>query len=200
MKKEIISIKGSIRELGDVNVNAIEAYKELMERYEFMRTQRDDIVEAKESLEKVIAELSKRENYWIFLMGGGKAEKIALRPIARKSPHVISMAEIKHRFIDEYALFAKCDLMLTMESANMHLASLTGIPVVSIWGATHPFAGFMGWNQTKDNAVQADLDCRPCSIFGQKPCKRGDYACMTMIKPETVVEKVNTLLQTKQNN
>ncbi|MBR6328093.1 MAG: chromosome segregation protein SMC [Lachnospiraceae bacterium] len=57
MKKEIISIKGSIRELGDVNVNAIEAYKELMERYEFMRTQRDDIVEAKESLEKVIAEL-----------------------------------------------------------------------------------------------------------------------------------------------
>jgi ADP-heptose:LPS heptosyltransferase len=100
----------------------------------------------------------------------------------------------------ELILMSHLDVMLSMDSANMHLASLTGIPVVSIWGATHPYAGFMGWNQTKDNAIQADLDCRPCSIFGQKPCKRGDYACMTMIKPETVVEKVNTLLQTKQNN
>ena len=109
------------------------------------------------------------------------------------SQHLESMSQ-------ELILMSHLDVMLSMDSANMHLASLTGIPVVSIWGATHPYAGFMGWNQTKDNAIQADLDCRPCSIFGQKPCKRGDYACMTMIKPETVVEKVNTLLQTKQNN
>jgi ADP-heptose:LPS heptosyltransferase len=101
---------------------------------------------------------------------------------------------------EELILMSHLDVMLSMDSANMHLASLTGIPVVSIWGATHPYAGFMGWNQTRDNAIQTDLDCRPCSIFGQKPCKRGDYACMNMIKPETVVEKINTLLQTKQNN
>ena len=92
------------------------------------------------------------------------------------------------------------EVMLSMDSANMHLASLTGIPVVSVWGATHPLAGFMGWNQSKDNAIQVDLDCRPCSIFGQKPCKRGDYACLNQIKPETIVEKINTLLLTKQND
>jgi len=57
MKKEIMAIKTSIRELGPVNVNAIEDYINLMERYDFMRTQRDDLVAAKESLEKVIAEL-----------------------------------------------------------------------------------------------------------------------------------------------
>jgi ADP-heptose:LPS heptosyltransferase len=87
-----------------------------------------------------------------------------------------------------------------MDSANMHMASLVATPVVSVWGATHPYAGFMGWGQNSENVIQMDLDCRPCSIYGQKPCKRGDYACMNMIKPETIVEKINTLLQTKQNN
>jgi ADP-heptose:LPS heptosyltransferase len=89
------------------------------------------------------------------------------------------------------------DVMISMDSANMHLASLTGIPVVSIWGATHPYAGFMGWKQSQDNAIQIPMDCRPCSIFGQKPCRRGDYACMTNIRPETIVEKINNILKIK---
>ena len=77
-----------------------------------------------------------------------------------------------------------------MDSANMHMASLAGTPVVSIWGATHPYCGFMGWRQPPESAVQLELDCRPCSVFGQRPCKYGDYRCMTGIKPETIVEKI----------
>jgi ADP-heptose:LPS heptosyltransferase len=84
--------------------------------------------------------------------------------------------------------------MISMDSSNMHLASLTATPVVSIWGATHPYAGFMGWGQSEENAVQIPLECRPCSIFGKKPCMRGDYACMRGIKPETIVEKTLSLL------
>lgn len=57
MKREIVSIRGSIRELGDVNVNAIEDYKNLMERYTFLKTQHDDLEKAKADLEKVIEEL-----------------------------------------------------------------------------------------------------------------------------------------------
>ncbi len=56
-----------------------------------------------------------------------------------------------------------------MDSATMHIASLLGITVVSVWGATHPFAGFYGYGQHPDNAVQADLPCRPCSVFGDRP-------------------------------
>ena len=91
------------------------------------------------------------------------------------------------------------DVMVSMDSSNMHLASLVGIPVVSIWGATHPYAGFLGWGQQQENIIQTDLDCRPCSIYGQKPCRRGDFACMNSIKPQTIIERINTLLQTKQN-
>jgi ADP-heptose:LPS heptosyltransferase len=97
----------------------------------------------------------------------------------------------------ELILMAHLDVMLSMDSANMHMASLTGIPVVSVWGATHPMAGFMGWHQSIDNAVQLDMDCRPCSIYGKKPCQYGDYRCLTGIKPETIVDKISVLL-TKQ--
>ncbi len=57
MKKEIASIKDQIRKLGDVNVNAIEDYKNLMERYQFLKTQHDDLVEAEKTLEGIIVEL-----------------------------------------------------------------------------------------------------------------------------------------------
>lgn len=143
-----------------------------------------------ELMEQVIAELSKRNNYHIFLMGGGKPEKIALRPIARKYKNVISMAEIKHNFIDEYALLAKCDLMLTMESANMHLASLVDTQAMTIWGPTSPACGYLGYNQVVEDDIQLDMPCRPCSITGDKPCKFGDFPCLKNIKPEDITRHV----------
>ena len=94
----------------------------------------------------------------------------------------------------ELILMSHLDAMLSMDSANMHLASLTGIPVVSVWGATHPMAGFLGFNQSAENAIQIDLDCRPCSIFGNKPCQRGDYACLQNIPPERIVERITTII------
>ena len=82
------------------------------------------------------------------------------------------------------------NVMLTMDSGNMHLASLVGTPVVSVWGATHPFAGFYGLNQLPENAVQMELECRPCSIFGNIPCRFGTYECLNAINPKAIVEKM----------
>jgi ADP-heptose:LPS heptosyltransferase len=94
----------------------------------------------------------------------------------------------------ELALMSQLDVMLSMDSANMHLASLVNIPVISIWGATHPYAGFKGWNQPIENCVQVDLECRPCSVFGNKKCFRGDYACLVRIEPEQLIKKIQTLI------
>ena len=153
-----------------------------------------------EQMEKVIAELAKHENYWIFLMGGGKSEKIALRAIARKYKNVVSMAEVKHKFIDEYALFAKCDLMLTMESANMHLASLVDLQAMTIWGPTSPACGYLGYNQIVEDDIQLDMDCRPCSINGDKKCKYGDYRCLKNISPEYIAQHVVEALEFNVQN
>ena len=78
-------------------------------------------------------------------------------------------------------------------ASSMLKDSLVACPVISIWGATHRYAGFLGWNQSVDNVVELDLKCRPCSIYGNIPCQYGNYKCLNEITPENVfnhVEKV----------
>lgn len=57
MKKDAVELKDRIRKLGDVNVNAIEDYKNLMERYQFLKSQHDDLIEAEKTLLHIIEEL-----------------------------------------------------------------------------------------------------------------------------------------------
>ena len=144
--------------------------------------------------ERVVARLAAMPGVTVFLFGGGGGnEREVLEAWAEKYPSARSMVG-KLGMCAELNLISHLDVMLSMDSANMHLASLVGTPVVSVWGATHPYAGFMGWRQSADNAVQLDMPCRPCSVFGQKPCWRGDYACLRGIEPERIVEKVERLL------
>lgn len=141
--------------------------------------------------------VNKHPSSRIFLFGGGSDEMIQLDAISAESKQIINASRLMNGLQQELILMSHLDVMVSMDSANMHLASLVNTPVVSIWGSTHPFAGFMGWNQSMDRAVQLDMPCRPCSIYGNKPCLRGDWACMHNIKPEVVVEHVERILQTK---
>lgn len=127
--------------------------------------------------------------YKVFLFGGGKAEKEKLEAWEKRYPQTVSLAG-KLKMTEELALMSRLDAMVSMDSANMHLASLVGTPVISVWGATHPAAGFMGWGQSEENAVQLDLECRPCSIYGNKPCRRGDYACLESIQAVDILNKI----------
>ena len=80
-----------------------------------------------------------------------------------------------------------------MDSSNMHMAAISGIKVVSIWGGTHPSAGFGALNQPSEYSIQVaeeDLTCRPCTIFGTGTCRRNDMACMAWLTPEIVYEKL----------
>ena len=126
----------------------------------------------------------------IFLFGGGENETPVMDRWAREHVQVVNASALLGGLEQELVLMSHLQVMLSMDSANMHLASLVATPVVSVWGATHPYAGFMGWQQRADNAVQVDLPCRPCSIYGNKPCMRGDFACMKNISPEAIVEKI----------
>ena len=133
----------------------------------------------------------------IFLFGRGQQEDQYFREWCQIHPECLYVSHQLESLHQELILMSHLNAMISMDSSNMHLASLTGTPVVSVWGATHPYAGFLGWGQSTDNIVQIDLDCRPCSIYGQKPCRRGDYACMNGIAPETIVEKVEYILSNK---
>ncbi len=143
--------------------------------------------------EQVVAHLAANPNVKVFLFGGGKKEQEVFDAWCAKYPSLVSLrGQLNMR--GELNLMSHLDVMLSMDSANMHLASLVNVPVVSIWGATHPYAGFMGWHQLPLHAVQLDLPCRPCSVYGQKPCWRGDYACMNGITPEKVIAKIEEII------
>jgi ADP-heptose:LPS heptosyltransferase len=143
------------------------------------------------SMLKVIEIISKlHPSCRIFLFGGGEKEMKKIDDIVSQYKKCINASAALKGFKEELILMKNLDVMVSMDSSNMHLASLVGTPVVSIWGATHPYAGFMGWNQSTENAVQIDLPCRPCSIYGKKDCMRKDYACMERITPEQVVERI----------
>ncbi|WP_110367506.1 glycosyltransferase family 9 protein [Chryseobacterium sp. CBTAP 102] len=127
----------------------------------------------------------------VYFFGGGKKETETLEKWEEEIPNTKNLAG-KLNLTEELNYIAGLELMISMDSANMHLASLVGTRCVSIWGATHPYAGFLGFGQSEEDAVQVkDLSCRPCSVFGDKECYRGDWACLEEFNIQKVVDRVN---------
>jgi ADP-heptose:LPS heptosyltransferase len=142
-----------------------------------------------EKMEDVISELSKSD-VKLFLFGGSSTEREVCERWASKYPNVISVVQ-RLNMEQELVLINNLDVMLSMDSSGMHLASLGGTPVVSVWGATHHYAGFLGYGQSEENIVADNIECRPCSVYGDRPCFRGDYACMHRIAPQTIVAQLS---------
>ena len=146
-----------------------------------------------DEMEKVVELLSKQPDTTLFLFGGKGYEEAMLCQWEFQCPHTHCVAG-RYSLVQELELISRLDVLLCMDSANMHFASLAGTKVVSVWGATHPYTGFYGYKQHPDYAVQVELPCRPCSVYGKKPCYRKDYACLKLITPEQIVDKIHFVL------
>ncbi len=149
-------------------------------------------------MKEVVKMLLQHEHIKLYLFGG-KEDAATLQQWADEMQGVQNCAG-KMSFAEELKIISGLDVMISMDSANMHLASLYGVPVVSIWGATHLYAGFYGWRQRIENAVQVDLYCRPCSVFGNKPGPRDDLKCLYSISPLMVYDKVMAQLKGVESN
>ena len=126
----------------------------------------------------------------VYLFGGGKKEVEILKQWESEIENITSLAG-KLSLKEELKKISELEVMISMDSANMHLASLVGTRVVSVWGATHYFAGFLGYGQSEKDIVEIkNLECRPCSVFGNKPCYRGDYACLNQIEISEILNKI----------
>ena len=146
-------------------------------------------------MEKVIAELDASEKYRIFLFGGGKNEIVQLKKLENLFSNVFSVAG-KLTFQEELALISNLDLMLSMDSGNGHLAAIYGIPVITLWGVTHPYAGFKPFDQPESNQLIADRErypLIPTSIYGNK-FPSGYEDAMKTIAPEAVVLKIKEVI------
>jgi ADP-heptose:LPS heptosyltransferase len=142
-------------------------------------------------MQEVIDGLANNEDFKILLFGGGKQEIEILNTFAKSYENVINIAG-KVTFQEELDLISNLDIMLSMDSGNAHLAAMFGVKTITLWGATHPFAGFSPFNQPLENAIVSDREkypFLPTSVYGNK-IVAGYKDVMRTILPETVIEKI----------
>ncbi len=143
---------------------------------------------------EVIETLDREDQFEIFLFGGGKRESDILNNIASKYNNVINVVG-KLPFEDELKLIGNLDIMLSMDSGNAHLAAMYGVKTITLWGVTHPFAGFMPFGQPEEYAILPNLaryDQIPTSIYGNK-VPEGYDKVMATISPQKVIEKIKSV-------
>jgi len=147
-------------------------------------------------MEEVIKELNNSKKYKILLFGGGKKEQEILLAWENNYSNCINIAG-KYRFSEELTLISNLKLMLAMDSGNAHLAAMYGVPTLTLWGVTHPFAGFYPYGQDTNNCLMADRNeypLIPTSIYGNRfPTGYGDV--MSTIQPKDIVRKLTEILK-----
>ena len=157
--------------------------------------QYDSKVYPQDLMQKVIDLLDENPNNKILLFGGGNKEIQILNQFAEGKENVIVIAG-KITFKQELQLISNLDVMLSMDSGNAHIASMLGIKVITLWGATHPYAGFLPFNQALESTLVSDRNQfpkLPTSVYGNKKME-GYEDVMRSIKPEEIVEKINSNL------
>ena len=150
-------------------------------------------------MEEVIAELSKTNN--IVLFGGGKQEVEILNQFESKFKNVKSTAG-KLNLEDELVLISNLDVMLSMDSGNAHIAAMLGKKVITIWGVTHPFAGFTPFNQPNDFSLTSNREefpLIPTSVYGNKFPEGYENAARSVLV-EDIVTKVKSVIQSEAKN
>ncbi|WP_264525838.1 glycosyltransferase family 9 protein [Flavobacterium sp. N502536] len=153
--------------------------------------QYDSKVYPQDLMQEVIAKLAENKAYKILLFGGGKKEIEILDSLSEPFENVINMAG-KIKFQQELQLISNLDVMLSMDSGNAHIAAMLGVKVITLWGATHPYAGFLPFGQTLENALTSDRNQYPklpTSVYGNKIVE-GYEDAMRSISPKDIVEKI----------
>jgi ADP-heptose:LPS heptosyltransferase len=144
-------------------------------------------------MQQVIDQLSVNKTNKILLFGGGKKEIELLNSISKDKENVVVVAG-KIKFQQELQLISNLDVMLSMDSGNAHIAAMLGVKVITLWGATHPFAGFSPFNQPLENALTSDRNLfpkLPTSVYGNKVVE-GYEDAMRTISVGTITDKINS--------
>jgi ADP-heptose:LPS heptosyltransferase len=146
-------------------------------------------------MQEVIRKLAKNNNNKILLFGGGKEEINLLNTFAKGFENVITIAG-NLKFLEEIQLISNLDVMLSMDSGNAHIAAMLGVKTITLWGATHPFAGFAPFHQPLENCLVSDRTLYPklpTSIYGNKKVE-GYEDAMRTITVESILSTINSNL------
>ncbi|CAL2089195.1 ADP-heptose:LPS heptosyltransferase [Tenacibaculum sp. 190524A02b] len=144
-----------------------------------------------DKLQELIKNLANIDEVTILLIGGGNKEKVILDGLANNYDNIISIVG-KGSFKEELDLISNLNVMIAMDSGNGHIAAMYNVPVITIWGVTHPYLGFTPYNQPKENQILPDLQkypLIPTSVYG-KDYPDGYLECFNTIDVQTIVSRV----------
>jgi ADP-heptose:LPS heptosyltransferase len=141
-------------------------------------------------MNELAEKLKKTFHARIFIFGAKEERQV----IEENFPNIKDIVAGSMDMEAEINLIKDLGFMISMDSGNMHLASVFGVPVVSIWGPTHPDAAFGPRGSLSLLIQNEDLPCRPCSIYGQIPCYRKDHACMNDLSVGYVFDQIQKFI------
>lgn len=146
-------------------------------------------------MEKAVEHLNNTNQYKIILFGGGPSEKDQMQKLASIYTNCIN-AVGAFSFKDELEVLSNLDLMVAMDSGNAHLAAMYGVPTITLWGVTHPFAGFAPFAQGFGNTLLANREQYPfipTSVYGNKFPANYEQA-IASIDPQEVVKRIQSII------
>ena len=146
-----------------------------------------------ENYAHVMENILARKPARFFLFGGGDREIKFFESLQKKFTGKCEVVAGELKIRQEIFLMKQLDIMLCVDSSNMHLAALAGIPLLSIWGGTHPDVGFGPFGRGPESVIQITRDqlpCRPCSVYGRAHCYIDGFPCLTRITAEEIAERI----------
>jgi heptosyltransferase-2 len=126
------------------------------------------------------------EGIEVYLLGDASAKDLAAQ-IESAVPSLLIRNHVGQTNMKEWVdLLDSCSLLVSGDSASVHVASDLGVPVLGLFGPTVPDFGFAPWRAHSKVLQLADLPCRPCHIHGPKTCPLGHHKCLKDLEPKHV--------------
>jgi len=139
----------------------------------------------------ILAKSLVKEGYTVVLIGGPDDRDLCRR-ISNNDEQIISTAGDK-TILESIELIRNSALLITNDTAPLHMGVGVNTPVLAIFGPTVPEFGFAPPGEN-DRVISLDLDCRPCAIHGGNSCPLGHFDCMKKLLPESLLKVANEMI------
>lgn len=137
-----------------------------------------------------VAEIFLRKGYNVVLVGSKEDKEMDKNVYPKQVFDLRGKLSLR----ESMAVISRGVITISNDSAVAHMSRATGVPVLMLYGATHPAFGFAPL-EDEGSYIVKNLDCQPCDLHGKGECKRKDLLCLTSIQPEEVVKKASTLIK-----
>lgn len=141
----------------------------------------------------LLAKMLEDDGFSLFFIGGKQDRELGEEIILS---HGLSTKNLCGKFsiLESAALIKRADLVISNDSAPLHIANAVNTPVVAIFGPTVKKFGFYPYRE-KDKVIEIELDCRPCGKHGGDNCPLKHFNCMNKITPEMVYREVEDIFE-----